>query len=92
MCIQFYIGRLLRYMVEGDKQSSAGSLIFIIRIGEEYVVVCNEPAVSVNSPEIGEVKCILWLSGRIRRIVAVVSPYCYYIVCSCEACSNASSR
>ena len=42
----------------------------------------NQPAVAVDSSAISKIQYILRLTGRIRRIVAIISAYGYHIVFS----------
>ena len=61
-----------RHIGKGDEQAAARHFVFIIRIRDEHIIVCHQPAVAVDTAEIGEVQHVLRLPDGIKRIIAIV--------------------
>lgn len=76
------LGLAFRNFSERQEEASSCLLVLIVGVGNEYMIVCNQPAVSVYSAKVSKVQHVLRLSGRITRVVAVVGPYGNYIVFS----------
>ena len=82
MKIQPYFGFLFANGTKRHKQTAASRFVLIIGIGNKHIVVSYQPAIPVNTSKISKIQHILWLSGRINRIVTIISPHGNYIVFS----------
>ena len=70
------IRRGLADLVECHEKSTTCGYIFVVRIGNKYIVVSYKPAVAVDATEVGVVQYSLWLARRIALVVAIVRPHC----------------
>ena len=75
VCFQVDNRAFFRNPVVGNEQSSSGNLIFVVGIGYEDIVVRYQPAVAINTSEIGIVQQALRFSYRISGIITIVSLY-----------------
>ena len=80
MHIQIYQSRLPRHFIIRNKQPAACYFIFIIGVGNKYAVVSYHPTVTIDPAKVSKIQCFLRLTGRIGRIVTIISPHRDHII------------
>ena len=82
MSFQQYFSRGIRYLIISHKQTATCDLVLKVRVGDKDRIMSYQPAITVDTTEVGKIKDILCLSGRIRRIITIVRPYGNHIILS----------
>ena len=73
--LEQYICRGFAHLVVGHEKTTSCHDILVVGVGDKYLVVCHQPAVTIDAAKVGVVECALRLARRVCLVVAIVRPY-----------------